>query len=457
MTMTEGIQEGMVKLRRPQVRRRPLLQPYQKLIQRKNRRRRKKNKIPAVQSEPASATVEPEQDLLGFDDPPSAPTASTSSSEFAAFQASSPPAGASDEFSAFGQMRSAQVQGSDVFASPVASTPAQNQTASFDAFGNNKVNISIDVMKSSVDSMANNTVNNMNNPGLKMNNSAMINGSSSNNDGLKGIGSAFGNMNVGTGLTQQSQQPPMAAANDDDFGDFSDAKADSASLAKTTNSSDPMSKLINLDGLSKNPSKKMTMNQPVVVDAAAAQYQQDIQLGVNSSATPVVVSAGGSDAISSMMGPSAQQLQRGSTVLMNSQDSVSGSMGMPTNSQMQQQFMMSQGMQGNNLNIGAGSTQVQQGMMYGNQMNGGGAMNNINMMGINQMGMNSHLMGGMNQMGGHQQMNPHMMNGMNQMSGQHQMMNSQMMGGMNPMGGQQQMMNPQMMGGVNMQGQQQMR
>ena len=31
---------------------------------------------------------------------------------------------------------------------------------------------------------------------------------------------------------------------------------------------------------SKNPSKKMTMNQPVDVNQAAAQYQQNIQQGV---------------------------------------------------------------------------------------------------------------------------------------------------------------------------------
>ena len=78
---------------------------------------------------------------------------------------------------------------------------------------------------------------------------------------------------------QQIQQPIMPASNDDDFGDFSDAKKDDSSSFSTTKSSDPFSGMINLDSLSKNPSKKMTMNQPVDVNQAAAQYQQNIQQG----------------------------------------------------------------------------------------------------------------------------------------------------------------------------------
>merc|ERR1719464_366817 len=128
-------------------------------------------------------------------------------------------------------------------------------------------------------------------------------------------------------------------------------------MTPKSSSSDPLSSLINLDGLSKNPSKKMTMNQPVVIDEAAAQYQKAIQQGAQQGAgAPGVVSAGGSDAISSMMGPvptpqQQQQQRRGSIMSMNSQ--ASGGSGGMNNQQMQQQqqFMMNQmqqnqGMQG---------------------------------------------------------------------------------------------------------------
>jgi hypothetical protein len=260
-------------------------------------------------------------------------------------------------------------------------------------------------------------------------------------------------MNVGvakSGINEQFNQSSTATSVDDDFGDFADAKATFTSSSKVTNSSDPLSKLINLDGLSKNPSKKMTMNQPVVVDAAAAQYQQDLQQGVQ---TSVVVSTGGSDAISSMMGPASQKQQRGSALSMNSQFSVGDSVGLSTNAQMQQQqYMMNQAMQGNNM---GGNNQMQPGMMYGSQIGNGGGMSNmnINQMRMNQMQMNQMgaqkmspqvgIQGGMNQMAGQQQMNPQMVmqGGINQMTGQHQM-NHQMMGGVSMqggMGGQQQM------------------
>jgi len=332
--------------------------------------------------------------LLGFDSVPSAPSTATVSSEFGAFQASSAPvpADASDEFAAFGQMRS-------------------GQTPSFDAFGNNGGNTTNYNMM-------------MNNNAAPMTNN-MGNNNRNINDGVPGIGNSFGNMNVGS-AGGQFQQPTMPASNDDDFGDFADAKKDSSSLSfsvKAGKSSDPMSSLINLDGLSKNPSKKMTMNQPVAINEAAAHYQKGIQQGVQAS----VVSAGGSNAISSMMGPAPtpQQQHRGSAMSMNSQASAeSGGM----NPQMQQQqFMMNQmqnqGMQGNNMQMMGGNPQMQ-GMMYGNQMNnGGGGMNQMGMHNMNTTG------GGMNQMGMNQM---HMNNQMGGQQQQQQSFNQQM-------GGQQQM------------------
>ena len=417
------------------------------------------------------------QDLLGFDDPAPAPapSAATASSEFGAFQASSAPtpAGASDEFAAFDQIRSAKGQGPD----PFASAPVQQQTASFDAFGNNGAGGANNNM------MNNNMMNNntMNNNTMNNNNNMM------NNNNMAAMGNAFGNMGVSTGAPaggMQQFQQPTPASNDDDFGDFADAKAASSSSAAAKKSSDPFTGLINLDSLSKNPSNKMTMNQPVAINAAAAQYQQNIQNGVQGSGTydiarnnmcftgieglnenksspslmnpnlvnnlskaPLVVSAGGSDAISSMFAPPPQQQQqRGSNFSMNSQAS-GGSGGMPMNPQMQQQqqFNMNQGMQNQGMQgMMGGNPQMQGG--FGTQMGGGGGM-------MNNTNTNMNQMGGQQQQQQQQmnQMNPQMMGGMGMQGGMNQM--GGMQGGMNQMGGQQQK-NPQMMGnmGMGMQG-----
>ena len=78
-------------------------------------------------------------DLLGFDDVPAPAPSAGGNSDFGAFQGSSAPATApaSDDFADFDQIRS-KPKGPDPFAAaPVAATPAQQQPASFDAFGNN--------------------------------------------------------------------------------------------------------------------------------------------------------------------------------------------------------------------------------------------------------------------------------------------------------------------------------
>jgi epsin len=238
----------------------------------KKKSKKKKKDKKAAKQEAAPVAAEPEVDLLDFGGPPSAPApsaAATNSSEFGAFQTTSAPApaDASGEFAAFGQMRSAQASSAP---DPFAAAPVvqQQQTPTFDAFGNNGGGDTNNNM------MMNNNM--MNNNGAPMANA---------NAGMAGMGNAFGNMNVGSstpaGGMQQIQQPIMPASNDDDFGDFSDAnKKDDSSFSITTKSSDPFSGMINLDSLSKNPSKKMTMNQPVDVNQAAAQYQQNIQQGV---------------------------------------------------------------------------------------------------------------------------------------------------------------------------------
>ena len=131
--------------------------------------------------------------------------------------------------------------------------------------------------------MSNNMMsNNMMNNNM-MNNNTMGNNMMNNNmmnNNMAAMGNAFNNMSVGTSTPAGGmQQPATFVSNDDDFGDFEAAKTTPAASVTKKVSSDPMASLINLDSLSKNPSKKMTMNQPVVPDAAAAQYQQDMQNG----------------------------------------------------------------------------------------------------------------------------------------------------------------------------------
>jgi hypothetical protein len=105
---------------------------------------------------------------------------------------------------------------------------------------------------------------------------------------VNGVGDMFGSMSMGQQAPpmtnggavmgmQQSMQAPMPADDyDDDFGDFADA---APTKSQPVMSSDPLSKLISLDGLMKNEKKVNKMNEPVVVNEAAAQYAQNQQNG----------------------------------------------------------------------------------------------------------------------------------------------------------------------------------
>ena len=109
-------------------------------------------------------------------------------------------------------------------------------------------------------------------------NNGMANPMMNNNaGGMGGVTNAFGNMNMAGGMQQPPQQQPAMAApsNDDDFGDFSTASKPRLSMNTNTisNSSDPMSKLINLDGLSKNASAMKPANNQ--------QQQQNNMMGGN--------------------------------------------------------------------------------------------------------------------------------------------------------------------------------
>jgi hypothetical protein len=77
--------------------------------------------------------------------------------------------------------------------------------------------------------------------------------------------------------------PAPAADFDDDFGDFegvSGGPSVGSAPSSTRNSSGPFGSLVTLDGLSKNSKKEDKLNEPIVINAAAAQYMQDKQHGV---------------------------------------------------------------------------------------------------------------------------------------------------------------------------------
>jgi hypothetical protein len=210
-------------------------------------------------------TYETEPDLLGFDSAPAPAAATPASEEFGAFQATSAPAapaGPADDFAEFGSLRSAPVPAAsnDPFAAPPAAPQAAQPPQQFNAFGNSN----------------NNAMGGMMAGGINNGMTAPISNNSAGS--MPGITNAFGNMNMAGGM--QPQQPTMPADNDDEFGDFSAAQPSLAAPAITMNTSDPMSKLINLDGLSKNPSKmKPNTNQQQMGNPMGNPMGQQMQMG----------------------------------------------------------------------------------------------------------------------------------------------------------------------------------
>mmetsp|Transcript_12851 Transcript_12851/g.18495 ORF Transcript_12851/g.18495 Transcript_12851/m.18495 type:complete len:269 (+) Transcript_12851:1-807(+) len=239
------------------------------------------------------------------------------------------------------------------------------------------------------------------------------------------------------GMTLSVSTP--AAANDDDFGDFEDAAPKQASVAVST---DPLAKLISLDGLKKNPKKEDKTAAPIVFNSAAAQYLYDKKSGIQAT-NPAMsfqgidglnkvptnfnvastsnlqpgqsvmggsgmlgagVAAGGADAIA-MMGPqSVMPQQQQKPVGMQMQQGMQ-----QMTPQMQQQMMMmmqqqQQQMRMQGMNNTMGGMQGGMGMANPGMMQGGMGGMQGNMGGM-QGGMpgNMGMMGGnMNGMGGQQ-------------------------------------------------------
>ena len=92
------------------------------------------------------------------------------------------------------------------------------------------------------------------------------------------------------GMQSPMQQHAAFQAQDDDFGDFADATTTKKNVMSNSTSSNPMTKLISLDGLSKNNSNSLEskLNQPIIANAAAATFVQEkdqIQASVKQSSS----------------------------------------------------------------------------------------------------------------------------------------------------------------------------
>ena len=354
---------------------------------------------------------------LGAPDSAPAPAPAAADDSFDAFQTAGP---TSDAFG-----------GADPFAAspaPAAPAPAAAPAQTFDAFGN---------------------------------------GSAQPQQGnVNAVSDAFGNMNMGGGQPQINGT--AAGDDDDDFGDFGGAAASSsgmptAAAVAETKAKDPLSGLINLDGLQKNVQKTNNLNKPVVSGDAASQYMQYQQQmtaqgnaqnvgaqvsfsgidGLNKMPTdfspkgirqnnrqpgqPIMaadqqgvngmaanagpgqdggVSTGGSDAISSMFAPAPQgqqnMQQQGGQMMMGGGGNQQGGM--------MNQGQMNMGMQQGNMGMQQGNMMMNQGMpmQQGNMM-----MNQ----GMPMQGQGQQMMGqGMPMQGGNMMMNQGM-GQMNQMGG----------------------------------------
>lgn len=226
------------------------------------------------------APPEPAVDLFSFDDPVPAPTPAVTAQD--------------DDFGDFASAGGAPgplaaTMTSDPFAAP-------QPTAQFDAFGGmqHQQQHSFDALGSSQTAQIFQPVSNVNTfrGGMQQQSNVM----------------GGGGMNGYQQHSQQYQQPQLSA-NDDDFGDFAAATAPTKSvpMGASSSSSDPLSKLISLDGLSKNTARSQEdkLNQPIIANAAAATFVQEkeqIQQSLKTAAKGSAMSFQGIDGLHKSMG-----------------------------------------------------------------------------------------------------------------------------------------------------------
>lgn len=214
-------------------------------------KKKKKKDDEFADSAPAPA---PEVDLFGgFDAAPAPPAAPSSAFE-----------PASEEFDAFqsaGTAAASAAATSDPFASAPSPAAAASTFGGFDAFAGGPPNGAVA-------------------PPMQQQQPQFSAFGSNVGVGNPGLGGGFNNSFSGGG------------GGDDDFGDFTSSTAPTpmptpvassmprmAAPSMPSTTSDPLSKLISLDGLTKNPNKQPTttqrLNAPIVANQAAATYVQE--------------------------------------------------------------------------------------------------------------------------------------------------------------------------------------
>ena len=283
--------------------------------------------------------------MFSFDDPSPAPAppAASNDDSFSGFQSAGTTTGSADPF------------GGDPFASAPANNNIPQQPAAADPFAAPSSQQSMGGaggMNQMNDMFANmNTGGGMPQQGgmmgganPMMNNNGMMGGANPmvmNNGGMMGGANTMMNNN---GTMMGGNVPaPAPPADDDDFGDFEGAAG--GQQASAPDPSDPFGSLVNLGGLSKNTKKEDKLNQPIVINAAAAQYMQDKQQGVGAAAPKdtsksAAMSFAGIDGLPQMSAPS----------------SMSGGMGMGMNGGMGMAPPPSAGMNPNVMGSAAGGT-----------------------------------------------------------------------------------------------------
>eukprot|EP00584_Thalassiosira_punctigera_P001472 CAMPEP_0172531710 /NCGR_PEP_ID=MMETSP1067-20121228/4996_1 /TAXON_ID=265564 ORGANISM="Thalassiosira punctigera, Strain Tpunct2005C2" /NCGR_SAMPLE_ID=MMETSP1067 /ASSEMBLY_ACC=CAM_ASM_000444 /LENGTH=689 /DNA_ID=CAMNT_0013316113 /DNA_START=108 /DNA_END=2177 /DNA_ORIENTATION=- len=376
----------------------------------------------------AAAAAAPEVDLFGFDTPAPAEAADDS---FDAFQTggpapapptlAAPPAAAAsnDDFGDFQQIAPTSAVQFDAF----GSAPASQQQATFDAFGGA--------------------------PSMMQQQQPM-----------SAMNNAFGNMSMQNQQGQMMSPAPAAppavasapapAADNDDFGDFEGAADPFSSAKSPEKSGDPLSKLISLDGLSKNVKKEAKSSagdQTNVGGPGVFGGGGQNQPGFLTMGGPPILGTGQKGDVGEVFGQlleSGNQPAQGMTAqqqqMIKQRQSNMGGMSMNGGGGM--------GMSGgSNMGMMGGQPMIQ-GMMGGQQQQQQGMMNNTMMMnsGGGMMGGQMPQQGSMGMMGGQPQQG-----NMGMMGSQPQQGNMGMMGSGMGMGGQ-----GGMMQGNNMMQQQQM-
>eukprot|EP00574_Skeletonema_japonicum_P006647 CAMPEP_0201713686 /NCGR_PEP_ID=MMETSP0593-20130828/433_1 /ASSEMBLY_ACC=CAM_ASM_000672 /TAXON_ID=267983 /ORGANISM="Skeletonema japonicum, Strain CCMP2506" /LENGTH=623 /DNA_ID=CAMNT_0048202863 /DNA_START=75 /DNA_END=1946 /DNA_ORIENTATION=+ len=345
----------------------------------------------------APAPAAPEVDLFGFDDVPTSTPAQADNS-FDAFQSAGAPAAvaappaANDDFGDFQQIAPSSAVQFDAF----GSAPAPQQ-ASFDAFGS---------APSQPPAAVGNNMNTMND--------------------------AFGNMNFQSAPAPAATMPaPATSGDDDDFGDFADAEP---SAKSNVTSSDPLSKLISLDGLSKNTKKQVKKES----FNTAAPQQYGFQPHNNSQPVLGVGQEGDIGEVFGQLMTNNQQAQAQQRMAQQMNQQIQPNTGM---NMMGGNNNMMGGMQGNQMGMQQMSPQMMGGQMMGGGMQGQG------MGGMSMQGNTNNMQGNMNMQGMGMQSNMNNMQGgmggmnnnnMNMNQGGQQMGGQQMSGMNGMMGGQQQ-------------------